>query len=398
MLPAIWSILVELAPWLFVGAGAAAALHVALPPGWLERQLSGYGGVVKAVALGVPLPLCSCGVIPAGLGLKRDGASDGSAVGFLISTPQTGVDSVLVAATFLGWPFAVFKVAAAAITGLVGGWLVEATSPPAEARVIAREAPRARTWRDGFDHGLELIRSIWGWLVFGVLASALLTTVIPAGGLAATPLGSGPLAVLAALLIAVPLYVCATASVPIAASLVAAGLPTGAALVFLMAGPATNVATIGAVAKGFGRRVTAIYLGTVVIGSLVLALLFDRVWGGTALAAVSHHEHATWWGQLSAVGLVGLIGWFAAEDLRGWLRSFGGDMGASGDRVVELKVEGMNCGGCSSKLDGFLRRVDGVTGVDVSHEAGRATVRGTATEQALIAAVRAAGFVHVPQA
>lgn len=73
-------------------------------------------------------------------------------------------------------------------------------------------------------------------------------------------------------------------------------------------------------------------------------------------------------------------------------------MGASGDRVVELKVEGMNCGGCSSKLDGFLRRVDGVTGVDVSHEAGRATVRGTATEQALIAAVRAAGFVHVPQA
>lgn len=395
MLLAIWSILVELAPWLFLGAMAAAVLHVVLPAGWLERQLSGYGGVAKAVALGVPLPLCSCGVIPAGLGLKRDGASDGSAVGFLISTPQTGVDSVLVAATFLGWPFALFKVFAAALTGLVGGFLVEASSPAAAPRPLVAQDARPRTWRDGLDHGLELIRSIWGWLVFGVVASAALTVLVPTGALSGTAFGSGPLALLVALVVAVPLYVCATASVPIAASLVAAGLPTGAALVFLMAGPATNVATIGAVSKGFGARVTAIYLATIVIGSVALALVFDALWGGTALAAVATHEHATWWGQASAVALVGLIGWFAAEDVRAWVRKLGGSMESAGDRVVELQVKGMNCGGCSSKLDGYLRRVEGVTGVEVSHEAGRATVRGTATEQALIDAVRAAGFVHV---
>ena len=127
MLNAIWSILLDLAPWLLLGAGVASALHIWLPPGLLQRHLSGYAGVAKAVALGVPMPLCSCGVIPAGLGLKKDGASDGAALGFLISTPQTGVDSILVSASFLGWPFALFKVGAATVTGLVGGWLVEST-------------------------------------------------------------------------------------------------------------------------------------------------------------------------------------------------------------------------------------------------------------------------------
>ena len=128
MLDAIWRILTELAPWLLLGTLIAAVLHVVLPRNLVRQQLRGYWGVVKAVLLGVPMPLCSCGVIPAGLGLKRDGASDGAAVGFLISTPQTGVDSILVSASFLGWPFALFKVVSAGITGLVGGWWAEAAS------------------------------------------------------------------------------------------------------------------------------------------------------------------------------------------------------------------------------------------------------------------------------
>ena len=107
-LNAMWQVTVELAPWLLLGSLVAGVLHVVLPPGFVHRRLRGRGGVVKAVLLGVPLPLCSCGVIPAGLGLKRDGASNGAAIGFLASTPQTGVDSVLVSASFLGWPFAVF--------------------------------------------------------------------------------------------------------------------------------------------------------------------------------------------------------------------------------------------------------------------------------------------------
>jgi uncharacterized membrane protein YraQ (UPF0718 family) len=119
----IWNVWVELAPWLLLGALVSGVIHVFLPTDFVRRHLTGRGSIAKAVALGVPLPLCSCGVIPAGLGLKKDGASDGAAVGFLISTPQTGVDSVLVAAAFLGWPFALFKVVAATITGMTGGLL-----------------------------------------------------------------------------------------------------------------------------------------------------------------------------------------------------------------------------------------------------------------------------------
>ena len=132
MIQAMWEVLLSLAPWMLLGMAIAGILHVALPRGFVRRHLGGRGGVAKAVALGVPLPLCSCGVIPAGLGLKRDGASDGAAVGFLISTPQTGVDSILVSASFLGWPFALFKVLAATITGLfliVGGGDIGALAP-----------------------------------------------------------------------------------------------------------------------------------------------------------------------------------------------------------------------------------------------------------------------------
>ena len=121
MIEAMWQVWLQLAPWLLLGAAAAGLLHVALPRDFTRRQFRGVPGVVKAVALGVPLPLCSCGVIPAGLGLKKDGASDGATVGFLISTPQTGVDSILVSASFLGWPFTIYKALSALAMGLFGG-------------------------------------------------------------------------------------------------------------------------------------------------------------------------------------------------------------------------------------------------------------------------------------
>jgi len=391
MLQATWQVLLELAPWLLLGTAVSALLHVWMPPGLLQRQLQGPSGVFKAVALGVPLPLCSCGVIPAGLGLKKDGASDGSSIGFLISTPQTGIDSALVAASFLGWPFAIFKIGAAAATGLVGGLLVDATGEGASQQTFEPPPTTARTWKDGFEHAVELLQVIWRWLVFGVLASAALTVFIPAGSIADSVLGSGPLAILAVLALSVPLYVCATASVPIAAGLVAAGVPTGAALVFLMAGPATNVATIGAVHRGFGRRVLAIYLGTVIIGSASLGLAFDAFWGATAIEAV-HSHHAPWWAQISAVVLLGILAWFAFVDARSLFR---GMTMSETDPTLSLKVEGMSCGGCANKLDGYLREVDGVTHVDIDHEGGRATVHGNAVRDALVQAVRDAGFTPV---
>lgn len=390
MVLATWDILTELAPWLLLGAAVAGLLHVLLPDGFVRTQLSGRWGVVKAVLLGVPLPLCSCGVIPAGLGLRRDGASPGASVAFLVATPQTGVDSVLVSAGMLGWPFALFKVGAALVTGLVAGWLTDAVAPdeaPPDPSACAMETHEAGPWwRRALGQADEVLQSVWRWLVFGVVVSAALTTWMPADALGDTVLASGALAGLTVLLVSLPLYVCATASVPLAAALLHAGLPPSAALVFLMAGPASNVATVGAVYKGFGGRVLGVYLGTVAVGSLGLGWLFDAV-----LPAAVHpaaHTHGVWWSQLAAAALLAGIARYAMQDLRAWLAPPVDEAAPA----IELGVQGMSCGGCARKVGEAVRGVDGVTAADVDLESARVTIQGAVDLQAVREAIRAAGF------
>ncbi len=124
----LWQVFLDLSPSLLLGLLLAGMLHVYLPKGLIHRGMSrpNLTSALRASLVGVPMPLCSCGVVPAALALKNEGASKGATTSFLISTPQTGVDSLLVSASFLGWPFALFKLAAAFLTGLIGGSLVNA--------------------------------------------------------------------------------------------------------------------------------------------------------------------------------------------------------------------------------------------------------------------------------
>lgn len=330
MIEAIWQITTELAPWLLIGTAVAGAMHAFLPDGLMSRLLGGKGAVWKSVLVGVPLPLCSCAVIPVGLGLKRQGASSGASVAFLIATPQTGVDSVLVTAGMLGWPLALFKVVTALLTGLVGGWVTDSVTPkrfalPVIDRPTDASEPKGffACLHRGWLHADDLIRSIWRWLVLGVVLSAAIGVYAPPElmtGVAAY----GVLAAMGvALALSLPLYVCATASVPIAASLVAAGLPLGAVIVFLMAGPATNAATVGAVFRGLGWRPLVAYLGTIILGSLLGGWLFDAWLGSAALPAGAiasghDHSHATsLWASAAAIGLIAWLGWCALRDVVG---------------------------------------------------------------------------------
>ncbi len=399
MLAASWDILLELAPWLLLGMAVAGLLHVVVPPDLIQRHLRGRAGVLKAVVLGVPLPLCSCGVIPAGLGLKKDGASNGASVGFLIATPQTGVDSIFVSASFLGWPFALFKVGAALVTGLLGGWLTDlATADSAEvaqAECATNAEPVGGLW-GAVDHAMEILSGIWRWIVFGVVVSAALTVYLPEGTLAELAVLGALGTALAVLAVSVPLYVCATASVPIAAALVAGGMPAGAALIFLMAGPATNLATIGAIYRGLGGRALAVYLSTIVAGSAAFAFAFDFLLEGSDAAAMHHHEHATWWAATSAVVLLGLLGWFAWRDVRmgvgGWLAR----RRAANAPVTEVGVTGLGCNNCVMKLTGILQQQDGVEAVQVDLEPGRAVVRGDIDPQRLQDLIEDAGYGVTP--
>jgi uncharacterized membrane protein YraQ (UPF0718 family)/copper chaperone CopZ len=389
MLDAVWEVWLQLSPWLLLGAAAAGLLHVLLPRDFARQQFRGFGGVAKAVVLGVPLPLCSCGVIPAGLGLKKDGASDGAAVGFLISTPQTGVDSLLVSASFLGWPFTIFKCVSALVMGLAGGAATEALHTDAEGIEGLEEASAPQSTVGFFEHMIDVIRPIWKWIVFGVVASAAISVWIPPGAIAVWSNIHPALGGLAALTIALPLYVCATASVPIAAALIAQGMPTGAALVFLMAGPATNVATIGAVKRAFGGRVLVVYLATVILGSVGLAYIYDAFIPFEALGSMTHEHGHPWWAWASAVVLGGLFLYFVLDDLRSaWLRR----AAPTGPAAVTLELEGLTCENCVRKLERALRDTDGVTSVLVTLDPGQATVAGSVQTADLEAAVRAAGY------
>ncbi len=327
-----WQLMLELAPSLLLGLSIAGLLHVFMPKGWIGRGLGkpGIASVFRAVLFGVPMPLCSCGVVPTAIGLKNDGASRGAATGFLISTPQTGVDSILVSAAFLGWPFALFKVAAAFVTGLVGGSVVDALErEPSDRSTVKMPMSMVGEqlwWRrfvEAFRYAVfDLLAMIDLWLLVGLLASVLITLLIPGGSLQQVDWVQGTGGMFLMLALSMPLYVCTTSSVPIAASLIAAGMPMGAALVFLMAGPATNVATLGAVYRGLGGRVLTVYLLTVALMSMAFGLVFEGLLGDVADLSVGHAHGTDWLALISAVVLsILLLALLARRVVRRFRRS-----------------------------------------------------------------------------
>ena len=312
----------ELSPWVVLGLFLAGLLHVLLPAGFIKRHLGGshFWNVFKAVAVGIPMPLCSCGVIPTAIGLRRDGASRGAAMGFLISTPQTGVDSILVTAGFLGWPLALFKVACALISGVLGGILVNGGSSKLNTDKItdnggpARQQARSslsRRWPEIFTFGFgRLFRDIYIWLLIGVGVAALITTFVPADYLVSLPWSQGIWGMLVVLAVSIPMYVCSTSSVPLAAALVAIGASPGAALVFLVAGPTTNIATVGMVYRVFGFRSLFIYLATVIVMSIAAGLLFDGLLAGSG-GSVGTMVHLPGWLTVPAsFAILALTTWY----------------------------------------------------------------------------------------
>ena len=335
------------------------------------------------------MPLCSCGVIPTGLGLKKEGASDGAAIGFLISTPQTGVDSIMVSASFLGWPFAIFKVLSAFITGWVGGAVsnYDATKPEPSSHQITSEAKR--TIREGFEHAVQVLRSIWKWLVTGILLSAIITVYIPQNSLASFASAGSIVACFGVLIISAPLYVCATASVPIAAALVQQGLPMSAALVFLMAGPATNVATMGAIYRGFGAKKLAIYLATIIIGSLGFGIALDTMVTVPQVKIMSHEHGETLWAQISAGLLFACLTFFALEEL---VKKLPKQKSASIGPELTLSIQGMSCGGCVGKIEKALSGRPDVSEVEINLADASAKIRGNIAKEEACDIVNKLGF------
>ena len=419
----LWTILVESSFWLIVGFAISGAVHVFIPREWMLKHLSGGGlaPIVKAALLGIPLPLCSCSVIPVAAGIRKQGASKGASAAFAISTPQTGAESIPITWALFGPVYAVTRPIVAVTTGLIAGVLIDATgkknedqplsdpdsiedpnatklsivnaddaskavekieakhtsdssccssdTPKAQASQAScccsstqseskpepipestssccssaqpeptssccssTEMPKHTTvgekFKIGFKHGFgTMLIDLAGWLTVGLIMAAIIAALVPHDWIG-THLGTGILPKLIMLLIGIPLYICATSSTPFAWSLVAAGLSPGAALVMLLSGPATNVATMSWLIKDLGIRALVIYLATIAAVALLAGVLFDAFFVRFVHIASMNMDHDMvgahfGYKQVSAIIFILLMAWALGMKMRKYMNKKG---------------------------------------------------------------------------
>ncbi len=384
-------ILNEMSPYLLLGFLFAGILKVAIPQKFIDKYMGqrNSSSVLNASLLGIPMPLCSCGVIPTGISFYKSGASKGSSVSFLISTPQTGVDSILVTYSLLGLPFAIIRPIIALVTGYVGGMLANRYDKKdngiennnaietetcnsecgdnCETQSVQQHSKLYSMFKYAF---VDFLQDISKWLVIGLLLAALISVALP-DDFFSNYVGNDLIGMLVILIASVPLYICATSSVPVAAVLLMKGVSPGAALVFLMAGPATNAATITVLNKVLGKRTTFAYLISIILGALVFGLLIDyslpREWftlKGLHSHMGAHEGHFSlplWlqWGSSISLTLLIINGYIQKMLLKRKNLSSIETKGETEDYLVS--VFGMSCNHCKNSVEkhiGALKNID----------------------------------------
>ena len=385
-----------MAPYLMLGFFFAGLLHVFFPKNKVSRYMGrkNKNSVINASLLGVPLPLCSCGVIPTGISFYKHGASRGSTVSFLISTPQTGIDSILVTYSLLGLPFALIRPIIAFLSGVIGGAFTNVITKNEKEEEVNdadeknEKLTRIEKSREMFRYAfVEFLQDISNWLIIGLVLAAIVSVIVPPDFFA-THLGNGFLGKIIILIAAIPVYVCATASVPIAAVLMLKGLSPGAALVFLMAGPATNAATITMIGKVLGKKSLFSYLISIIGGALIFGTLIDWFLPSSwftlnALSETSAHQHETlpyWLKISSSVILVLLIinGYIQKFLVRKKMKSININDNQNLKSMISknIKVRGMTCNHCKANVENAIKSIEGIDVVHVDLSSGEVIISG----------------------
>lgn len=412
----------EMSPYILLGFLIAGLLQVYVRPSAMSRHLSGrgVGPVVKAALFGIPLPLCSCGVLPTAVALSRRGASRGATTSFLIATPQTGVDSIAATYSLLGLPFALLRPLAALVGATFGGLAVSRFAEDKSQSVQTSDAGDAGSSCKGscgaeddysglsttgkllaaVKYGfVDMVASVGKWLMIGLVVAALITVLVPDElflSLRRYPL----LAMGVMILVAVPMYICATGSIPIALSLMMKGLSPGVAFVLLMAGPAANFASVMILGRTMGRRATSIYVGSVIVTAVAFGLLIDYLLPASWFMPEKMMAHA---------GCHGADGWHfpifptLCSVLLMWLLIYAAIKSRSQHKHFEnhiekeimkqqIQITGMACEHCRSTVAKALASLPGVESVDVNLSTGIATVEGDVDLKAINEAIYNAGF------
>lgn len=394
-----YSLLEQMAPYLMLGFFIAGVLHVIMQGKNMGAYLSkrSFMSNVKAAAFGVPLPLCSCGVIPVSAHLRKEGASKGSVVSFLVSTPTTGVDSIMATYSLLGPIFAAVRALASFAGGILAGTLIDIFDRP-QAAVEEGDGPNVcppdtadrssslmEKIREIFHYAfVEMISDVSKWILIGIAAGGLIGYFLPPtifGG----SLSNRFVSYAVMLIVGIPMYVCATGSIPIAASLIMKGMSYGAGLIFLIAGPATNTATMSFIAGKLGKKALALYLSSIIIISLASALAIDYLYTGAGMGMMQIHNHAE-----SSVSVLSRI----AAPLLLLLLVFPyiNNFGRRQKMDMQIKVNDISCSHCKNTIENGLREIEGVESVYVDVKEKTVNIKGNPDRNKIIETIRNLGY------
>ena len=378
-----WSLIAEMGPYLLLGFLITGLLHKWIRQQWIEQHLGqpGFKSIVLASIFGVPMPLRSCGVIPVTASLCEKGASKGAATSFLTATPQMGIDSILATYGMLGPVFALYRVVIAFISGIRVRLIVELFSKKNEVAVPRSSGTESAkpTWTENLRNGLmTLPGDIAVSLFVGFLLAGLISASAP-DDLLANPPGGVFMSILLTTLIATPFSICLTGSIPLALALIDSALPVSEALVLLIAGPATNIATITAMRKTLGGRGTTIYVTMIILVSCAAALVFHELLdtkafklGHIHLSGLSLWSHAT---GATLIALLGYSYWRKGNAAKSTLQEISDPW--NDPQIVSFGIKGITCSHCRESAIKGLSRLPGINRVSADLNSGKARIGGS---------------------
>ena len=407
----IVSLINSMSPYLLLGFFLAGMMHAFIPGYLFHKYLSknSFQSVLNAAMLGIPLPLCSCGVIPTGMSLHKEGASNGAVVSFLIATPQTGVDSILATYSLMGLPFAIIRPIAALFTALLGGTFANCLKLPVKqndtvnscscSSCSSEKGTEHTSIVDKFLYGLhyafiDMMQDIGRWLVLGLLIAGLITVYVPDSFFELFK-DNSLASIFLVLLCAIPMYLCSTGSIPIAVALMMKGFSPGTALVLLMAGPAVNMASILVVNKVLGRKTMLVYIASIVCGAILFALGIDYLApdlfrGALSTEGVCTHGSISTFNWICSGVLVLLL--LNALISRYFVKKEAPAEVSIDEGVLVVYVEGMSCHHCRANVEKAISALQGAEQVEVDLPTGRAVIRGNLEKEAVREAVESIGF------
>lgn len=390
----------RMSPYLLLGFFLAGIMYAFIPNNLYKRYLGGntFKSVINATLLGIPLPLCSCGTIPTAMSLRKEGASKGATTAFLIATPQTGIDSIIATYSLMGLPFALVRPIAALVTSVLGGALVNKFSKEeAQEKVSFKGCCNSTIAKKTFLEKIvialryafiEMMQDIGRWLALGLIIAGAITVLVPDSFFALFA-DSSILSMLLVLICAIPMYLCATGSIPIAVALMLKGLSPGTALVLLMAGPAANAASILVINKVMGKKTLVLYLVSIIGGAMAFGLAIDyllpREWFLAPLSNIS--SGAACGVSYFNIGCSVVLGLLLLNALvsRFFIKK-------TVSATMQVRIQGLRCNKCSANAQKAILTVKGVESVEIDLASGLAFIKGTPKMSEITQAVENLGF------